>query len=119
MKRLKYWLTDAKYWFLDVKDILCAMWEYYTNKEVRNTHDSWREAISAKIKYTCGGYLDPAKIPHKTPYCYNSRGCCPYYLHLNQGLRCCKFIGFIGFSPSLWDQCKICDVGWPKEMTED
>ncbi len=118
MKKINKYINTLKYWYEDTTDLISAWIEYYRNRDSNDENDYWKEAIISKIKYICGRRLTPSKIPHNTPYCYNSTGCCPYFIKLNQEYTCCKFNGFVGFSPSHFDQCKICNVGWPKEITD-
>lgn len=103
--------------FIDFKDIVVAIYDYLRDEDREDKFDSWGEAIKAYFKHKLGYKLDDSVIPKNTPYCYDLFTC-PYFMYLNNGHNCCKYKGYIGIDACLSDECKICNVGWPREMTE-
>jgi hypothetical protein len=75
------------------------------------------------LRKTFNYYQDTSVIP-TGDYCYNfddernktntQPGShyiknCPYYKHMYDGINTgCSYLGFVGFEPCLWDQCKMC-----------
>lgn len=82
------------------------------------------EIFYSKIIKYIGIRRSTEPIPKDTLYCYEydeernktepTNGYwikpCKYYRRLNGENRGCTYLGYKGFDPLLWDQCKICGV---------
>lgn len=118
-------VLDFMLWIFVYTKLIKSIW-YFISTQV-----GYRFIIlKVKIQKLFGKKLDESVIP-KGLYCYavdeeeltkfmsgESDGIinvktCPYYGSMKGMNAACFYAGFIGWSPSLGDQCKICGKNYP------
>lgn len=82
------------------------------------------EVVYVKLLHIFNIKRTTSPIPKDTPYCYvwdeekNKKEPingywikpCKYYRNMKGDKAACTYVGFIGWDPSLGDQCKICNI---------